>query len=98
LKVFNQQDGAGFAGKHVTASKLLHGKRPRLIPIYDPGGIGKALCPENDDATAERYATILDEAGIAVSEILGWNAYPWYINRATSGGTGGWRRAASAVV
>lgn len=39
------------------------------------GGSG-FLCPENDDATAERYATMLDEAGIAVSDILGWNAYP----------------------
>lgn len=37
-----RQDGAGFAGKYVTASKLLHGKRPRLIPIYDRGGIGEA--------------------------------------------------------
>ena len=45
------------------------------------GGSG-FLCPENDDATAERYATMLDEAGIAVNDILGWNAYPWYINRA----------------
>jgi hypothetical protein len=44
------------------------------------GGSG-FLCPENDDATAERFATLLDEAGIAVSEILAWNAYPWYINR-----------------
>ena len=44
------------------------------------GGSG-FLCPENDDGTAERYATMLDEAGIAVSDILGWNAYPWYINR-----------------
>jgi hypothetical protein len=25
---------------------------------------------------------LLDEAGIAVSDILAWNAYPWYINRA----------------
>ena len=40
------------------------------------------MCPENDDGAAERYATMLDEAGIAVSDILGWNAYPWYINRA----------------
>ena len=45
------------------------------------GGSG-FLCPENDDGTAERYATMLDEAGIAVSDILGWNAYPWYIGRA----------------
>ena len=39
------------------------------------------LCPENDDATAERFAIELDDAGIPVSAILGWNAYPWYINR-----------------
>ena len=34
-----------------------------------------------DDATAELFATQLDNAGIAVSTILAWNAYPWYINR-----------------
>jgi hypothetical protein len=44
------------------------------------GGSG-FLCPENDDPTAERYAIQLDDAGIPVSAILGWNAYPWYINR-----------------
>ena len=45
------------------------------------GGSG-FLCLENDDATAERFATLLDEVGIPVSETLAWNAYPWYINRA----------------
>jgi hypothetical protein len=44
------------------------------------GGSG-FLCLENDDATAERFATLLDEAGIPVNETLAWNAYPWYINR-----------------
>jgi hypothetical protein len=44
------------------------------------GGSG-FLCPENDDATAERFATQLDDAGMAVSAILAWNAFPWYINR-----------------
>src|SRR5260370_30842132 len=39
------------------------------------------LCPENDDATAERFAILLDSASIAVGETLAWNAYPWYINR-----------------
>ena len=33
------------------------------------------------DASAERFATLLDSAGIAVSKTLSWNAYPWYINR-----------------
>ena len=44
------------------------------------GGSG-FLCLENDDATAERFANLLDEVGIKVSETLPWNAYPWYINR-----------------
>lgn len=44
------------------------------------GGSG-FLCLENDDATAERFANHLDAAGIPVSAILAWNAYPWYINR-----------------
>jgi hypothetical protein len=39
------------------------------------------LCTENDDASAERLATLLDGAGMPVSETLSWNAYPWYINR-----------------
>jgi hypothetical protein len=37
---------------------------------------------EDDGATAERFATLLDQAGIAVRDILAWNAYPWYISRA----------------
>ncbi len=44
------------------------------------GGSG-FLCPENDDASAERFATLLDSAGIPVGETLSWNAYPWYVNR-----------------
>ena len=46
----------------------------------DLGGSG-FLSPENDDASAERFATLLDSAGIAVGETLSWNAYPWYIGR-----------------
>lgn len=44
------------------------------------GGSG-FLCPENDDATAERFAGLLDSSGLPVAETLAWNAYPWYINR-----------------
>jgi hypothetical protein len=62
----------------------------RLLAIQrDPGpkthserGGSGFLCPENDDVTAERYANLLDGADITADEILGWNAYPWYINRA----------------
>jgi uncharacterized protein DUF6308 len=35
--VYDKQAGARRAGRGVTAGKLLHAKRPRLIPIYDHG-------------------------------------------------------------
>ena len=65
------------------------GVNARVLNIFrDPGPKARAdhggsgfLCPENDDASAERFATLLDGAGIAVSETQSWNAYPWYINR-----------------
>jgi len=41
------------------------------------GGSG-FLSPDNRDATAKRFATLLDGAGIPVCQILAWNAYPWY--------------------
>jgi hypothetical protein len=41
--VFEQQKGARSAGRGVTAGKLLHAKRPRLIPIFDRARISKAL-------------------------------------------------------
>jgi hypothetical protein len=40
---FEKQKGARSAGRGVTAGKLLHAKRPRLIPIFDRARIGKAL-------------------------------------------------------
>jgi hypothetical protein len=68
---------------------LYGGVNARVLNIHrDPGpktrsqhGGSGFLCTENDDASAERFATLLDSAGIAVSETLSWNAYPWYINR-----------------
>jgi len=59
-----------------------------LSVLRDPGPMTNAeekgsgfLCLENDDAAAERFATLLAEAGIAASRMIPWNAYPWYINR-----------------
>lgn len=59
-----------------------------LFIARDPGpktqgelGGSRFLSLENDDASAERFATLLDDAGIPVGETLPWNAYPWYINR-----------------
>jgi hypothetical protein len=41
--LYDKQAGARRAGRGVTAGKLLHAKRPRLIPIYDRAKIGRAL-------------------------------------------------------
>ena len=70
-------------------SPLYGGVNARVLNIHrDPGpkthdqqGGSGFLCTENDDASAERFATLLDSAGMAVSETQSWNAYPWYINR-----------------
>jgi uracil DNA glycosylase superfamily protein len=62
-----------------------------LCVLRDPGpmtndelGGSGFLSPENDDPTARRFAALLDAAGIPVSEILAWNAYPWYVNHKLS--------------
>ena len=41
--LFDLQKGARSSGRGVTAGKLLHGKRPRLIPIFDQKRISPAL-------------------------------------------------------
>lgn len=59
-----------------------------LSVLRDPGpktqkGKGSSfLCIENDDPTAERQWHLFSEFGIPVRQVLPWNAYPWYINRA----------------
>jgi hypothetical protein len=59
-----------------------------LSVLQDPGpktdtahGGSGFLCLENDDNAAERFATLLADAGIAPARMTPWNAYPWYINR-----------------
>jgi hypothetical protein len=71
---------------------LYGGVDARVLSILrDPGpktrdGTGSGmLCCENDDPSAELLATLLDEAGVPVRELLPWNAYPWYINRKPTG-------------
>lgn len=61
-----------------------------LAVLRDPGpraGGAKGsgfLSVENDDPTAERQLGFKVEAGLDPSEVVPWNAYPWYINRAPS--------------
>ncbi|NYF09819.1 hypothetical protein HDC94_000975 [Leifsonia sp. AK011] len=64
------------------------GVSSRLLTVLrDPGpgtldGSGSGmLCVENDDPAAENQANMMDAAGIHPSDVLPWNAYPWYINR-----------------
>ena len=39
------------------------------------------ICTENDDVTAENLAKLLDQVGLSPADCVGWNAYPWYINK-----------------
>ncbi len=71
---------------HVAA--VYGGVDARVLSILrDPGpatqqGTGSGLlCLENDDPSAERYSTLLAEAHLPASELVPWNAYPWYVNR-----------------
>jgi hypothetical protein len=45
ILLYDKQAGARRAGRAVTAGKLLHAKRPRLIPIFDRGRVAKVLNP-----------------------------------------------------
>ncbi len=66
------------------------GVNARLLSVLrDPGpktqqakGGSGFLCMENDDATAEAICNLFDDAGIDAGDIIPWNVYPWYINRA----------------
>jgi hypothetical protein len=40
------------------------------------------LCIQNDDPTAQRQVEAFAAVGIQARDLLPWNAYPWYINRA----------------
>lgn len=59
-----------------------------LSVLRDPGPMTQKrvgsgfLSIENDDATAETIYHYFSDVGIYASEIVPWNVYPWYINRA----------------
>ncbi|OZD37385.1 hypothetical protein CH252_33405 [Rhodococcus sp. 06-1477-1B] len=67
----------------------IYGGRDALVLALfrDPGpatrdGVGSGmLCVENDDPSAERHCNFLRNAGIAASDLMVWNTYPWFINR-----------------
>ncbi|TFC28776.1 uracil-DNA glycosylase [Cryobacterium sp. TMT1-3] len=59
-----------------------------LSVLRDPGpatrkDVGSGfISVENDDPTAERQCNRFESVGLSAYDILPWNAYPWYINRA----------------
>jgi hypothetical protein len=79
-------DGRGWAPY---VAPMHGGVNARVLSVLrDPGpktqdmcGSG-FLCVENDDPTAENQAELFSRFGIQASDVLPWNAYPWYINRA----------------
>ncbi len=81
-----RQEGRGLVPY---VAPIYGGAEARMLSILrDPGpmtnttlGGSGFLCLENDDPAAERFATLLHEAGLSASDMTPWNAYPWYINR-----------------
>lgn len=68
------------------------GVEARVLSILrDPGpatqdGTGSGfICTENDDGSAALQAELLAAVGLSPFDLLPWNAYPWYINRAPTG-------------
>jgi hypothetical protein len=58
--LFDLQKGARRAGRGVTAGKLLHAKRPRLIPIFDQARIAKALSIDHQHFWEAIWCTLQD--------------------------------------
>ncbi len=58
-----------------------------LSILRDPGpatqeGVGSGfLCIENADPTAEQQCVAFANVGVTASDVVPWNAYPWYVNR-----------------
>lgn len=82
------RDGRGWAPY---VAPLHGGTDAEVLSILrDPGpatqdGVGSGfLAVENDDPTAERQMVLFESAGISPRQVLPWNAYPWYVNRAPS--------------
>lgn len=65
-----------------TDARLLYLLRDPGPKTRDMTGGSGFLSMENDDPTAERICTLFSAAGIEAPDIVPWNAYPWYINRA----------------
>ena len=68
-----------YGGVHARILSVLRDPGPRTTDDEQGSGL---LCVENDDPTAARVLGLLEGARIPLSELVPWNAYPWYINAA----------------
>lgn len=65
-----------YGGVDARVLNVFQSPGPMIHRQHDGSGF---LCAENDDPSAERFATLVDRAGIPVGETQSWNSYPWYI-------------------
>jgi len=70
---------------------MYFGRESRVLCVLrDPGKRADAaagsgfLCIENTDETSRRQKRMMQEAGIDPPDMLPWNAYPWFVDRAPS--------------
>lgn len=68
-----------YGGVNARLLSVLRDPGPKTQKANEGSGF---LCMENNDATAEAISKLFGDAGIDASDIVPWNAYPWYINRA----------------
>ncbi|MEV0359129.1 uracil-DNA glycosylase [Nocardia sp. NPDC050697] len=68
------------------------GTEARVLSLFrDPGPKTRSgqessglLSLENDDQAAERYLEFFQTSGLRISDLITWNAYPWYTTRKPS--------------
>ncbi|MFC8045541.1 hypothetical protein [Nocardia sp. NPDC057353] len=68
------------------------GTEARVLSLFrDPGPRSRSgqessglLSLENDDQAAERYLEFFQTSGLRITDLITWNAYPWYTTRKPS--------------
>lgn len=64
-----------FGGRNARLLALFQEPGPKTVPSNVGSGM---LCIENDDPTAARHKALLAEYKIDTSDVVSWNAHPWY--------------------
>ncbi|MBA8964944.1 transcription elongation GreA/GreB family factor [Rhodococcus percolatus] len=74
-RVFIPYVAPTYGGVDAQLLTLMQDPGPKTDPANADGS--GMICLENVDLSAARQKFFLDEAGIRISEIVSWNAYPW---------------------